>query len=823
MMVPPTLFRGELRRRWRGAAAVGLVLGIGFAAVLAAAAGARRTDTAFPRMLAANGGTQLLVSSTNEDALARRRLYERVGALDGVDRIGLLAAIELVPMRVPKGTGTAVESCANLSVDGVVGYELDRPNVLEGRLPRPDRSDEILVTDRYADTFGVGVGDRLELVLPRGDRIPAVGEVTAADGPIIPATIVGIGTLATQIVPVSDLEAAPIIVAPPALGQRYAPDPRSWCFDGAVLALKPDVDVDRMVAEIDRLSGSDGGALVQNRASNHAEVRRAIQPQVTALWLFAVVAAVATLLVVAQILGRQLQQVAASSASVWRALGATRPQRRVLVAAPTLVTALVGGGVALGGAVLLSGRFPIGPARLAETQRGTELHAGIDIGGAAVAALAALVVGAVAAVITTHGPARPARLGWLSRIGGGSSRPAVLVGIHLAAGSRRGEAAVPVRSAAAGAALAAAAVVATVTFSAALDDLVSEPARYGRDWDVMVDGAFGPVPVAAVLRELGDDPSVDAIAGGRYGEVTIDGTRVPTVGLSDLEGTTFPAIIEGRAPNAVDEIVLGTRSLLDLRRSVGDTVIVDPGSGPRNMTIVGTTAFPRLNHGSFSTLGLGVGAVARTAALPPFDLEVTEPPPDFDSGDYVASGGEMFEFVTIRARRDATPAARSAVVGRAREIAAARGQLARTEQRPTAIDNYAAVRSTPALLAVLLGSMAAATLAHLMVTAVRRRRRDLALCVALGMRRSQVLRAVVIQALLVANVALLVGLPLGLIAGRMAWKAFAADVGVVDTMHLPVSALVLIVPALEAVAIAVALVPATVAARTRPTLALRTE
>lgn len=118
--------------------------------------------------------------------------------------------------------------------------------------------------------------------------------------------------------------------------------------------------------------------------------------------------------------------------------------------------------------------------------------------------------------------------------------------------------------------------------------------------------------------------------------------------------------------------------------------------------------------------------------------------------------------------------------------------------------------------------MAAATLAHLVVSVVRRRRRDLALCAAMGMPRRQVLRAVVIQALLVANVALVVGLPVGLAAGRWAWRSFASDLGVVDTLRLPVAALV-VVPVVEALAVAVAIGPAVVAARRRPSLALRSE
>ncbi len=44
---------------------------------------------------------------------------------------------------------------------------------------------------------------------------------------------------------------------------------------------------------------------------------------------------------------------------------------------------------------------------------------------------------------------------------------------------------------------------------------------------------------------------------------------------------------------------------------MGDAVTVDTGGGPRPMTIIGLATFPRLNRGSFSTLGLGKGAMTR--------------------------------------------------------------------------------------------------------------------------------------------------------------------------------------------------------------------
>jgi hypothetical protein len=346
--------------------------------------------------------------------------------------------------------------------------------------------------------------------------------------------------------------------------------------------------------------------------------------------------------------------------------------------------------------------------------------------------IAPVVVGLVTSLVATRAAPRSAGIGGLARIRSATTTPAVAVGVHLATGSGGGEAAVPVRSAAAGLSLAIAAAVATMTFAGALDDLVSQPERYGRDWDVMIDGEFAPTPVAKVLEELGDHPSVAAVAGGRFGEVTIDETPVPTVGLTDLVGRTFPAVIEGRAPDRQDEIVVGKRTLGDLRRSVGDTVTVDAGTSPRDMTIVGVAAFPRINRGSFSTLGLGTGAVVSAGAFPPYDFEDLGFPPGTDPDDFVGPAGATYEFTTVRVRPDAAAEARREVLATAHRIGNDNLQMVRTEQRPIAIDNYAAVRSTPFVLALLLGSMAAATLAHLALSVVRRRRRDLAVCAALG-------------------------------------------------------------------------------------------
>ena len=98
-----------------------------------------------------------------------------------------------------------------------------------------------------------------------------------------------------------------------------------------------------------------------------------------------------------------------------------------------------------------------------------------------------------------------------------------------------------------------------------------------------------------------------------------------------------------------------------------------------------------------------------------------------------------------------------------------------SDQRPDDIRNYSRVRDTPLILGGVLALLAVGTLAHVLVTAVRRRRRDLAMLKTLGLVRRQVLGVVEWQALSLAGVALLIGVPLGLLAGRWAWVLFASS------------------------------------------------
>jgi ABC-type antimicrobial peptide transport system permease subunit len=106
---------------------------------------------------------------------------------------------------------------------------------------------------------------------------------------------------------------------------------------------------------------------------------------------------------------------------------------------------------------------------------------------------------------------------------------------------------------------------------------------------------------------------------------------------------------------------------------------------------------------------------------------------------------------------------------------------------------------------------------------VRRRRRDLALLKTLGFTRRQVLGTVAWEASAFAAVALLIGLPLGVIAGRWAWSVFASAAGVSTAATVPLATVLLAIPATLLAANLIAAAPGWEAARLRPALVLRTE
>ena len=143
--------------------------------------------------------------------------------------------------------------------------------------------------------------------------------------------------------------------------------------------------------------------------------------------------------------------------------------------------------------------------------------------------------------------------------------------------------------------------------------------------------------------------------------------------------------------------------------------------------------------------------------------------------------------------------------------------------KPTDLLNFGRIQDLPLILGCVLAVLALITVAHLLATSIRRRRRDLAILKTLGFTQGEVGRTVAWQATTLAVITLAVGLPLGVAAGRTAWDLFAGRLGVLPDVSVPVVLLALIVPGAILLANLVSIGPAVTAMRTHPASVLREE
>ena len=124
---------------------------------------------------------------------------------------------------------------------------------------------------------------------------------------------------------------------------------------------------------------------------------------------------------------------------------------------------------------------------------------------------------------------------------------------------------------------------------------------------------------------------------------------------------------------------------------------------------------------------------------------------------------------------------------------------------------------------MFLAIVGAIAIGHLLVTSVRRRRRDFAVLKSVGFTRRQVLTTVAWQATTVAAAGLLLGLSLGLVLGVLLWHAVAHQIGVLATAEVPAETLAAIALGTIIAINVIAAYPAASAAHTQPAATLRSE
>jgi len=800
--------RAEARRRWRGWLAVALIVGVGWGAVLTAAAGARRTQSAFPRFLALSRASNVLVGA---DQTGLGGFYAEVASLPQVAAAAPFWGLNTIVIDPPPPPRFAF-GFTYFAVDDRYGREVNRPKLLRGRLPDPRSASEALVSPSFADPLRIDVGARVTMETgvegkPGSPRAP---------GKRFKVTIVGIGVTQNEAFPISVLDKVQplMLLTPAAFVALHVP--QADAFDGVAIRLRSGAKVTDLQnsaeAALKRHPEAGGRVFVSSEEDRPVIVSRAMRPLVIGLVAFAAALGITLLLVMTQAITRQILIQAADYPTL-RALGLSPRQLTFAATLPAAVSVTLGALIGVGIAIAASPLTPIGASRLAEP------HPGIAIDGTV------LVIGAVALVLflaaTAILPARRAAhlrgaagersTGGRSRIADALARagaPAsVSAGVRMALEPGSGSSAVPVRTVLTGAMVSMIALTAAYTFGGSLDRAVRTPSSFGQRWDRIVDAQFESLET----RDLRlDDPSYAAVAGGAYspGLLVVNGRSIPAIAIDQLKGSsTFPTLLEGRPPRTAGEIVLGTSTLHLLHARIGEGVTVAIAGTPVHKTVVGRAVFPAFGIGGLTPTGLGDGAALTVAGL----------------GDQTFLQPGQYSFLLVRFAPHAGAAAIRRIDGLCGPIDQAGGLCLRMNlQQPPEIASYAQVRGVPWLLAALLAALAAATLGHGLLATVRRRRRDLAILKTLGFVRRQISSAVAWQSTTLAVFAL-VGIPLGVATGRWAWTSLTGQLGIAAEPRVPLLAVLLTIPASVLLANVVAALPARAASRTSAAFALRTE
>jgi len=813
-------FRTDLRARWKSALALALLAGLAGGVTLTAIAGARRTDTAFSRLLVATNAADVLVNPDygNDSGLDANA----VAHLPMVTQAGRENGIIVIPL--PVRDASDLTGSLGLAQLGGAGRTLARPHVLEGRAPNASSANEVLVNPRFARLHHVAVGDTFSAVILSGADLQPAGAAggtfddfvhavnRGAVGTRVRLRVTGIGKSPEEVVLDEGFEQSELI-ATPAFVRKY-PQANAGFFGVAARLRHGAADLSAFKRAVQALP-HQGAIEFQTTAATQAKVARAVEPQVGALTIFAIVIALTGLLLVGQALARQTFLDSVDHPTL-RALGFARGQLVMVAALRATVIAIAAAALAAGLAVAVSPLTPIGVARDADPNLGLFVDGRVLLLGALVVFFGVIVLATIPAWWYTRRSqlrtadqslTRPSRVvGWLRASGAPLTAG---TGVRMALEPGRGRTAVPVRTTIVGAALAIATVVAALTFASSLDHLVSTPRLYGWSWDARVSTNGDTAEAANALHAKVADlmtrsASVAGFSDSVISRVSLDGVSVTAFGTVHRKGAVGPTIVAGRAPRSDDEIALGAKTLDRVGVGVGDTVRAQPDAGgaSRRLRVVGRVVLPGLGTypGSDKT-ALGEGALLTKA-------ELSRLGPSFGPGPFLVTltpGATRAQLARLLAQDDPTLV----------EVAGL--------QRPSDIVSYERVRTTPLVLAGVLALLAIATVTHALVTAVRRRRRDLALLKTLGFTRRQVSTSVAWQATTFASLALVLGVPVGVIVGRWAWTTLANNLGTVAEPIIPVLAVVLAVPVVLVIANAASYVPGRIAARLRPATVLRSE
>jgi hypothetical protein len=830
-------WRATWRRSWQTALTVALIGGLLGAVALAALAGARRTDSAYGRYLVADKVSDLMIDIPGP----LLSVVHEVEGLPGTISAKAWLGLDAEPVINGKVNDSFQTDGIAVSLDGEY-FSQDKLTVLSGRMPSLHSSTQLAITQPMAEAFHLHAGQKMTWQFTPTETDATGTPLTGPDDSEISGRAFRQTFTVTAIVAMppalsdsfDDIDGA---ILPPAAAPRFLARTSggkhwvTWQFGWVAMRLRTgDAGVPAIQNQLTALSRKQfDGQLpfnIRRLAVVKREAQQAIEPQALALAILGGLAAVALFTLMIQGLAQLLTRSAADAPAL-RAMGASRRAAAAATAAWGAVAVCAAVGLAGAGAVALSPLAPIGPVRRLDPARGVQADWLVIGGGAGIllvvllAALAWLAWRAVRHV----GEIRSVQSSALVRAATVAGLPVTVVaGIRhvLERGSGRLQA--PVRATLTGSVVAVTALVTALVFGASLTSLVHHPAKYGWDWGLVIQsqGGWGSWPPGALDKTaVASQAGVTGWAELGFAQIPLDGTEVPAMGLLQHVAAhpVEPPTTSGHPLAGADQIELGTITMRQLGLHLGDKVRA--GHDKQLLTVVGTVTLPSVGVVLTDHVSLGRGAMMDWTTL----MSVLGLNPS-DAGNTPEASPAYPATVAFDL---SSPTAARHLINDMAALSAESGSPGGTyplyagQELGAAVRNASQMGSEPVAFALGVAAAALLALGLTILASVRQRRRELALLKSLGLRSRQIRAIVAWQTCTILVIAVIVGVPLGIAAGRWAWTSFANTIGVVPTPVVPGLSLLAGAVLLLLAGNALASIPARLAARITPAATLRTE
>ena len=737
------------------AAAVTLLVGV----VVAVTSGAEQSTTAMDRLRAKTHASDILVSVGENDSAGLLEIAEAIP--------GVAAASTVRELFVrPKDSGLFPDfNLLTIAPASDVGEPAtDVPLIVKGRAADETRIAEVTMSEALAASLGLHVGDQLVLESMTTEWVDLAfngGIPGDPDGPEVNVQLVGLARS-----PADFDKYSGVLHLTAAFADRYEGEIRTYHFAAATLTAAAWAQV---AAGEKPTTGNPDVELDFSANAKSKAVQDSLNTIAVALRLVSLVAGLAGLAIVGLLLARTARNIAVDR-KVLVSIGWTRAEvarLSVLVPAPALGLGLCVGLVAgVFGSPLASFGFaaavdPTSSAYIVRT--GLLLFIALSV-TATLAVLLALTARRAARASNAHRPtalpAPPLRHPLVVALG---ARRALFGSAD--GGGRLSRAA----AATIGAGIALA--VAVLLIGSSIQRLRDDPTLSGR----------GPVSEHGI--HAGEDASVYTramavmeadlratnllgfhVAFGITGPAT---TELTALVFDARRGQPSVSLLRGRVPSRPDEVAVGPASLKSMELDLGDEVELQCARQQREedsqgcssgatarFRIVGVMLFPEGDFQHDSGVAMTVGAFESLGGV-----------------DETALHGVVFQWAqsidAVAADADLTVEGFS--------VWATTGGLV-----PPVVSNLGEVRGLAPLVAGLIFVLGVATVLYTVAMTGRLRRGETATLRALGATPRTLTATTEAHALALGMVGLIVGIPLGVVGGKLIWSQIADRAYVVD-------------------------------------------